>query len=1653
MSQPPQITPATPPTKPPAKKWLSHVLFVLLTLLVVMALVCVLFFYALGTQAGTAFVIEQISQRTNIKLRYGQGNLRDGLWVSDVQLSPSDTLTIKVNKAYVSLGWRALFMKQVHLVDTQIDTLQIIDKVPPTGEPFAYQPISMPVALYVNNAHVKTVSYQQATQAPLELYDIKLAQGKWADTRLWVGGGQLQYAQDVMITNIKGQMDFVGHYPLDIKADVDVAPLKDNYFDTLSVHAKGTLKRTTGTLAGKYNQYPVQGDFVAQSLDDNLPFETRLVFDEVLLPYAEEQNIVLKNGVLYAQGVLDKIELRLNTHLSAKDIPTGHYAGRGLVYDGGMSVDTLVAKTASGQLNASGKMSWVDEFELNAKIDGKGYQIRDALPLEYKEYQAYLPKTLHGSLGVEYVYLDKKRNQTRLAVELNQQDGEKVRISLAQSQEKANAPWHISADWQNLVRAGVPQLEHISSQHGRANIRLEEGRTFIDANAQIQQLSVAPKGEYIIKANIEKGERIHLEHFVYQGVMGDLSGRGRIDLATVKTPLKWQFDLKTHRLLPNAYFNAPNKTPLSVISGRVLATGRMRDTKQGQRHDVELTNSDLTATINDKDRIHLVGNASGSVVLQGDTLTHLDAKFDGSAQQSLLPQIERTKLGVWVQGNLDKLQILKFTAFNSSAKVSAAGQVGLTDGIDWQIKARIDELDSAKFVKNDQLIAKITGDLDTKGAYKNNQLRTISAKFDGQVLNKHLPNGKLSADIVGNGRKLVINRLSHTGQMGDLQLKGNVNLGTLSVDMHAQSKRFNVAAFVAGMSSELTGGFDFAGSFGGQTKSLSVQRLDIKGQLNAQPFSASGALMAKLTIPDNLTAYFKRLKTAATPPKSTDELVNLQRQIEANTRQTQQIIKQLKADNLHVSMGDNFVKMHGSEQQLTTALQINKLSQILPSARGMIAGGVILVNDANALPTLYIDLKADDVRTADGIVQKVNVLGKIENLAHSPSQLLVEIDDIIAFGKVVKSARIDFRGTQQNHQLSVLANGLDVATQARIDGGYDDVKGMYRGILAQGQVKSKFGLLTQKQPSQFAYHIKDGSIQVAPHCWQTSATKAGGTGLVCLQDTLSYSSKAGNVNVVLQNLDTAVLSPALPSDIVWKSALNGKVQARWQHGAVPQINAVLYSDNGRVGVTQDDTGYVEMPYERVSLIAQSVPTGLKLRTDIAGVAGRGYIDVLIDPYKANKPIAGAMAVNEVNLAVLRPFFPNLQALSGSASMAGGVGGTLSRPLFFGNAELKGGRVAVVGVPLSLNDIELTGTIRGTQAQLDGTFYSGEGRGTLTGYVDWQSELQAKIGVSGKQLTIDSPPMLMAQFSPDIEVIIRPPQKYVKVQGVISLPSATIRPPDASADIVAQSDDVVVIDRRLTGNVAQMLKVSAPWSINADIGLDLGDDVVFRGFGARLPLAGALHLTQSGRGAMQARGVVQVAKRAKVDGIGQNLELNYAQIRFNGNMLNPRLSIEGEKQIEGQTVGLRIKGTASSPEITVFNDAGLTEQQAMNALITGRISEASDAQTSEQTFRSQVTNNLAAAGLSLGLSGTHNITNQIGSALGLESLTVDASGSSSDTSVNITGYISPDLYIRYGVGVFSAESSLSMRYQLTRRIYIEATRATENVVDVIYRWKF
>ncbi len=1658
---PPNNSPEEDPAQRDAravKRWypLSFLLKLLVLILIVLVIMFAVFFYAVGTDSGTKFVLDKISAETGIQFKYGRGNLRDGIWITDIDIDATEDLEVLIDKAYVKIGWRAVFAKEVHLREADIQTIEIFNNKPPTGEPFDYKTLQLPVNLRFDQANIKKVIYKQVTKDPIVVHDIAARDLTWVGSTVTVGRGDLRYADIVKVSALQGNIDLQGDYPLDLSAIAEVSALDKAYIDPLNITATGTLKRTVGKVRSRYNDSDVSGDFVVQGLDTDAPFQAKLQWDDILIPYAEDQNIRLKSGRATATGVISEIRLRINTELTAKDIPSGHYQGRGIIANNQLRIDRLDAEVPAGHLILQGILDWQNSFDAKLRATGSNFDIRKAIPNEYADFKAYAPQKLNGRLSLHY-QLQNKSGNTQIDADLRQRDGEHLNANMVagktSAKSKQAAPWYIDARWENLIRRNVPNIGNIDSPSGQANVIVQGSRLSVDGKAVINELNAAPKGNYDVRLR-KAGDVIDINRLNYTGIVGDLSGTGQIQLASKRRPLSWQVDARTNGLLPKQY---RSDLPLERLTGSISARGRLLNITKGgvsgQRHIITLNNTDLQAQLDatqDSRTIGVAGGGDASVDIIGGELSVFDARFNGQIDTADVP---KGRLAIDAAGTPNLISIRKVNYNGEAGAVNAKGVIDLRKNIGWTIDGRFDQFNLGYFLPNNPAI--ITGDLKTSGEWQTapknqanaaGKLQRFAVNFDGILDAEQLPAGKLTIDASGDSQLIRIKRLRHVGAAGSIDAKGTIDVRQgIAWDIDAVMDRFNLGYFLKDTPSLITGTIKTDGRWSDTQQTINVDQINLRGMLKGQTLSAKGSLAAKMRLPKDLAAYFKRLQT---------------QDAQAQYRQVNALIDSLNADNLVLRWGDNYITANGNAKQLQAKINITSLDQLSDKLTGKVTGGATLAQPAGqALPTIYIDLVGERLALPGFVLRQGRVRGKLVNLANSPSQLIVTAEGLDAAGQSFKRLNVTFNGTEQSHivDLGVANDQLDI--NARLKGGFNRNNLSWSGVIGRGRIKSKYATLNQLQSAQLIVNLpnnqngksNDLKVQLAAHCWQASDQ----TGKLCLRENLVASPDKGEVNVALQNLDTSLFSVFLPNDIDWQGKINGKAIVGWQKGRPPTINTTLYSDNGKIGLTQDgDNTPVSLPYKRVSLIALSVPEGIKLRTDInTGRGARGYAEVVVDPYKAPKPISGALVLNELNLAVFKPFLPGMRVLEGNITMAGGLGGTLETPQFYGDVKLANGRIAMLDLPVNLTNINTEAKIRGTQATIDGSFKSGTGNGTLTGTVNWQQKLQAKLSIVGERLVITQPPLLVAEINPDVDIIVRPTDRYVDIKGAVTVPSATIRPPEASEDIITQTEDAVVLDRRLIGNINDVLAVSKPWSINADIGVDLGDDINFRGFGAVIPLAGAINITQSGTGVMRARGVVQVSRRTNVGIFGQNLDLNYGQVRFNGDVMKPNLSIEAVKEISGKTVGVRVKGSTESPNIVVFNNAGLTQQQAMNALVTGRIDNRSATQISEQGFKSQVTNNLAAAGLNFGLGGTRNLTNQIGQAFGFQSLTVDASGSSEDTNVNVTGYVSPDLYIRYGVGVFNAQNSLSVRYQLTRRIYVEATSAVENVVDVVYSWQF
>ena len=879
------LTENTPPNKPldedPAqrdaravRRWypLSFLLKLMVLILIVLAIMFAIFLYAAGTESGTKFILEKISAETGIEFKYGRGNLRDGIWVTDIDIVATDELEILVDKAYVKIGWRAVFAKEVHLRDADIQTIEIINKKPPTGEAFDYKTLSLPVNLRFDQAKVKTIIYKQVTRDDIVIHDITARDLTWVGSKVTVGRGDLRYADIVKVSALKGNIDLQGDYPLDLTAIAEVSALEKVYVDPLDITATGSLKRTVGKVRSRYNDSDVSGDIVVQGLDDGAPFQAKLQWDDILVPYADSQNIHLKSGTATASGVISEISLRINTELTAKDIPSGHYQGRGIIANSQLRIDSLNADVPAGRLFAQGILDWKNSFDAKVVATGSNFDIRRVIPKDYTDYKVYAPQKLNGKLFVHYQHKNTTGN-LQLNADLKQRDGEHVNAKIIQgkvlAKSKQAAPWYIDATWQNLVRRQLPNIGNVDSPSGKTSVIVRGSRLSIDANAVIDELNVAPKGNYDVRVR-KAGDVIDINRLNYKGIVGDLSGTGQIQLANKKRPLTWQIDARTNGLLPKQY---RSDLPLDRLTGRISARGRMlnitKNRVKGQRHIINFNNTDLQAQLDatQKDRaIGITGSGDASVDIIGGALSVFDARFDGQVDTADVP---KGRLSIDAAGTPKLISIRKLNYNGEAGAVKANGVIDLRQDIGWNVDGRFDKFNLGYFLPNNAAI--ITGDLKTSGVWqsapKNNakakgKLKNFVVNFDGVLDAEQLPAGKLTIDASGDAQLIRIKRFRHVGAAGSIDAKGTVDVRQgIAWDIDAVMDRFNLGYFFKDIPSTITGTIDTNGRWSDTQQIINIKQVNLNGMLKGQPLSAKGSLNAKMHLPKDLASYFKRLQT------------------------------------------------------------------------------------------------------------------------------------------------------------------------------------------------------------------------------------------------------------------------------------------------------------------------------------------------------------------------------------------------------------------------------------------------------------------------------------------------------------------------------------------------------------------------------------------------------------------------------------------------------------------------------------------------------------------------------------------------------------------------------------------------------------------------
>jgi translocation and assembly module TamB len=301
----------------------------------------------------------------------------------------------------------------------------------------------------------------------------------------------------------------------------------------------------------------------------------------------------------------------------------------------------------------------------------------------------------------------------------------------------------------------------------------------------------------------------------------------------------------------------------------------------------------------------------------------------------------------------------------------------------------------------------------------------------------------------------------------------------------------------------------------------------------------------------------------------------------------------------------------------------------------------------------------------------------------------------------------------------------------------------------------------------------------------------------------------------------------------------------------------------------------------------------------------------------------------------------------------------------------------------------------------------------------------------------------------VKVIVTPdlaltgnPKGYL-LKGDVSIPVADINlqklPQDEAPGV---SPDVVVVR---DGKVVESASKESALPLTAAVNVKLGDKIAITGYGLDATVTGQLLVRESPGVPTTGSGQLTVAGRYKA--YGQDLTIKDGRLLFAGTPLdNPRLSIVAMREIrDNLSTGLRIAGSAQRPVITVISDPNVGEADALSYLVTGRsLNEVGSASGSSQDALASATQSLegAAGGL---------VAKRIGQRLGLDEAGVEENEMIGGSALTVGEYLSPRLYLSYGVGLFEPGEVIALRYKLSEDIGVKVQRGTQETrAGVEYR---
>lgn len=742
---------------------------------------------------------------------------------------------------------------------------------------------------------------------------------------------------------------------------------------------------------------------------------------------------------------------------------------------------------------------------------------------------------------------------------------------------------------------------------------------------------------------------------------------------------------------------------------------------------------------------------------------------------------------------------------------------------------------------------------------------------------------------------------------------------------------------------------------------------------------------------------------------------------------------------LHLELGRNKADVKGElgvkDLNLDANIDAPGLDNVLPGLGGT-AKGLVNIRGTVDAPQVMADITASNLRWQALRVARVLVKGDVKSTDQLAGTMNVRVERLSQPGVNISLATLAAKGSEKQHELELRVQGEPVAGQLKLAGSFDRNEQRWKGTLSDTRFTTPVGPVALNREIALDYRNQEQKISIGPHCWTNPNAE------LCVPQTIDAGAQ-GRAVVNLNRFDLAMLKPFMPDTTQASGTFSGKADVSWDatKEGLPQGEVTLSGRNVKVTQVVNDAP-LPVAFETLNLNAKLQNNRADLGWLIR-LTNNGQFDgqVQVTDPQGRRNLGGNVNIRNFSLAMANAIFTRGEKAAGTLNANLRLGGNLQSPQLFGQMQLNGVDVEGNFMPFDMQPSQLAMNFNGTTSTLQGVVRTQRGQINLSGDADWSqiNNWRARVAAQGNKVRITVPPMVRLDVSPDLVFEATP--TLFTLDGRVDVPWARIVVHDLPESAVGTSSDEVMLNADLKPEKPK----SAAIPINSNLIVHVGNNVRMDAFGLKARLTGDLKVTQDQQG-LGLNGQINIPE-GRYHAYGQDLIVRKGELIFSGPVDQPLLNIEAIRNPDATendvTAGVRITGTADEPKAEIFSDPAMSQQEALSYLLRGQGLESGQSDSAAMT----------SALVGLGVAQSGQVVGKIGETFGVSNLALDTEGVGDSSQVVVSGYVLPGLQVKYGVGIFDSLATLTLRYRLMPKLYLEAVSGLDQALDLLYQFEF